>query len=623
MLKDLFFCIKYFLFWLVLFFINRLFFEIWNHAQIFNNSLTEIFKTFLYGIHMDASMAGYICVIPFLLFVISWNIPSVGFRKTFIDVYTYVLIFLTSLFTLIDINIVREWGTKFNYRAIVYFLDSTGDAIASSSSSPVIASFSSIAVLTLIGILLYKVLLKRFHIDHSNRSLIYKIPMSLLVLGLTFLAVRGGWSIAPMNTSKAYFSEKQILNYAAINTDWFLLANVLANQKTKGNPYHYFSEQEMKNMKDSLLVSSTENQINILKNPRPNVILIIMESFTADLVKELGGETGVTPKFSELIQQGLLFNHVYSASDRTDKGIVAAISGFPSQAIRSIIKENDKQGNLPSISQALVQQKYHTSFFYGGDTDFSNFKSYLLSHAYHQIIDVKYFKPAEVTSKWGAYDEVTFQKQINYLNSAKQPFFSTLLTLSNHEPFELPTKGKYGDASVENKFRSTSFYTDGALYHYVEEAKKQSWYANTLFIIVADHGHRLPKSVNEIYNPARYHIPLLFFGGALKEEYKGQRIDKYGSQVDIASTLLNQMDVSDTAFHYSKNLLNPHTKGFAFYSWDNGFGYIDQDKSVSYDPTSKKILFTVPEKLEEAKKKKALADAKALMQSVYTDFLNY
>ena len=349
----------------------------------------------------------------------------------------------------------------------------------------------------------------------------------------------------------------------------------------------------------------------------------MMESFSADLVEDLGGEKGITPKFSELIKEGLLFEHIYSASDRTDKGLVGIISGFPSQAIRSIVKENDKQERLPAISSSLAKNDYYTSFFYGGDTDFSNFKSYLLSHQYQKVIDVKSFDKDEIGSVWGAFDEVSFNKQLKFLNAAKEPFFSTLLTLSNHEPFILPVKGKFGDNTLENQFRSTSFYADDALYNYVNEAKKQPWYANTLFIIIADHGHRLPKSINEIDNPARYHIPLLFFGGALKSEFEGKRVSKYGNQVDLASTLLSQLNISDTAFRYSKNLLSPSVKGFGFYSYDNGFGYIDEDKAVTYDPIGKQVIFTSPKNITPEQKNKALKNAKVLMQSVYKDFENY
>ena len=623
MLKSLSFILKYFLFWMLFFFLNRLVFEIWYADRLANSSLLDISKTFLLGAHMDASMAGYICIIPFLLFFITYLIPNFSFKTYIIKYYTYLLVFLTSLFTLIDVNIYREWGTKFNYKAIEFFLTATGAAMASGSSSPITASIITISLLSIIGVWTYKRLFDKTTYQFAETIFYKKVPFVLIILGITFLAIRGGISVAPMNPSKVYFSEKQILNYSALNTNWFLLANTISNHNSKANPYVYFGESQRKQMIDSLFFDDAKTYPIILKSQKPNIVLIIIESFTADVIQELGGEKGITPKFNELIKEGLLFEHIYSASDRTDKGLVGIISGFPSQAIRSIIKENDKQERLPAISSALAKNGYQTSFFYGGDTDFSNFKSYLLSHQYQKIVDSKSLKTDEIGSSWGAFDEVTFKKQIEHLNTAKQPFFSTLLTLSNHEPFTLPVKGKFGDNTLENKFRSTSFYTDQALYNYINEAKKQIWYANTLFIVIADHGHRLPKNVNEIDNPERYHIPMLFFGGALKREFEGKKVKKYGNQVDLASILLSQLNMPDTAFHYSKNLLNPNVKGFGFYSYDNGFGYVDVDKAVTYDPVGKHVIFTNPKSITRKQKHNALQNAKVLMQSVYKDFENY
>lgn len=608
---------------MLFFFINRLVFEIWYANRLEGTFFLEILKTFVFGAHMDASMTGYICVIPFILFSISFFVHNFSLKLNFVKYYTFLLVLLTSLFTLIDINIYREWGTKFNYRAIDFFLTSTGDALASSSSSPIVASFSTICLLTFIGIWIYKWMFDQSKYEFEKIPTYKKALAIILVFALTFIAIRGGIGVAPMNPSKVYFSEKQVLNFAAINTNWFLLSNTLANQKSKANPYVYFGESQRKQMIDSLFKSDSNEYPLILNTNKPNIVLVIMESFTADVVEELGGEKGITPKFSQLIKEGLLFEHIYSASDRTDKGIVGIISGFPSQAIRSIIKENDKQERLPAISSALANNDYQTSFFYGGDTDFSNFKSYLLSHQYQKIFDLKSFEKKEVGSVWGAFDEVTFKKQMDFLNSSKQPFFSTILTLSNHEPFELPVKGKFGDRSLENKFKSTSFYTDEALYNYINEAKKQTWYAHTLFIIIADHGHRLPKSVNEIDNPARYHIPMLFLGGALKSECEGRKISKYGNQIDLAATLLSQLNISDSAFHYSKNLLNPKVKGFGFYSYDNGFGYVDAEKAVTYDPIGKQVIFSNPKNIARKQKNIAVQNAKVIMQSVYKDFENY
>lgn len=621
MLKSLSFFIKYFLFWVVFFIIVRFFFEIWNFNSLSSLPFTEVLKTFIYGILMDMSMAGYFCAIPFLISIIFWFLNK-SIPKKFINYYTYILLVISAIIGVVDIYIYKEWGTKFNDKAIEFLLDSPGEALASTTSSPILTVLFAIFSIFILGLFSYQLLIKNDTHKLINLKFVPKLIIALLIIALTFLAVRGSIGIAPMNPSKVYFSNHQILNISAINTNWYLISNIISQSKSKGNPYLYFSDKEALAIKNNLY-NNSKDTISILKTSKPNIVLIIMESFTADLVEELGPEKGVTPNFSNLIKEGLLFTNILSASDRTDKGIVAILSGFPSQAIQSIIKQNDKQAKLPAIPVNLKNIGYQTSFFYGGDLNFSNFKSYLMSHSFDKVIDIHNIETQEELSKWGAPDNVAFDEFLKNLKTEKQPFFSTILTLSNHEPFYLKGEYKFGKNTVNNMFRSTSYFTDETLGNFITKAKKHEWYNNTLFIVIADHGHRLPTEQREIYEPGRYHIPLLFFGGALKESYHNKKIDKMGNQIDVAAILLNQLNVSDTAFHYSKNILSPKVKGFAFYAWDNGFGFINSNKqAVSFDPIGKTIIFK--QKTNNIIQEKELEkNAKALMQTIYKDYLNY
>jgi phosphoglycerol transferase MdoB-like AlkP superfamily enzyme len=304
------------------------------------------------------------------------------------------------------------------------------------------------------------------------------------------------------------------------------------------------------------------------------VVIIQLESFTADVIQSLGGEKGDAPNFEDFINNGVLFDSIYAASDRTDKGIVAILSAFPSQASRTMVIDNSKQEHLPAISNSLINYGYHTSYFYGGDANFMNFKAYLLSHNIDGMIDKFSFDEKEMNSKWGAHDDIVLKRNLKYLGQQKEPFFSYIQTLSNHEPFEVPTKPHFPGEDLPNKFRSTAYYTDASLKAYFDDARKQPWYKNTLFILVADHGHRLPLNHSEPYEPRKYRIPLLFFGDAIKPEYRGTHITKLGNQVDIATTLLTQMGLPHKEFKWSKNLLNPYSKEFAFFDWDNGMGFM-------------------------------------------------
>lgn len=275
---------------------------------------------------------------------------------------------------------------------------------------------------------------------------------------------------------------------------------------------------------------------------------------------------------------------------------------------------------IPAISQSLFKHGYHTSFFYGGESEFDNYKAFILSHDYQKLVDKNNFKGDKMRSRWGKYDELVFAKQITDLKQEKQPFFSTLLTLTNHEPYEVPGTSKFGTADNIAKFKSTAYYTDSCINAYLNNAKKESWYKNTLFIFVADHGHLLPKNTNDISVPQRYHIPLLFYGDVIKNEFQGKKFNNIGSQTDIATTLLTQLNIPAKQFVWSKNLLNPYNKSFAFFSWDNGMGFIDNQQCITFDNVGKMILYNnAPGNTTQTSRTVDLA--KAYLQNVYRQFI--
>ncbi|WP_423148253.1 LTA synthase family protein [Rubrolithibacter danxiaensis] len=619
MLKSLFILIRYFLFWLLFFFIDRLVFLLYFTEKLKNVRFGEISKTFLYGLRLDTSMAGYISILPLLMYIFLILVPRVHISALVPKIYTRVLIILFSFISIVNFNIYREWGSKVNFRALDFAFNAPNEAIASSASSPVFSSLLIFFFLVVISLFLEKWIVNYRMV--REKSLIKRIVFSILIPGITFLLIRGGWQLSPVNESMAYFSQNIFLNHAGINTEWSLFRDVLRNKYGHKNPYQYFKTAEAKAITNTLYEKPAAASIEILQTTRPNVVLIIMESFTASVVESLGGEIGVTPRMEELIKDGLLFTNIYASGDRTDKGLVAVLSAFPSQAVRSVIKENNKQEKLPSIAGSLRKKGYATSFYYGGESEFFNMKSYILSHSYEKIIDKHYFDKKDMNSKWGAYDEVVYKKQLAGLKNEQTPFFSTLLTLTNHEPFELPVNAHFKGNSLPDKFRSTAYYADSCLYAYLTNAKKEKWYDNTLFIVVADHGHRLPGEKYDSYHPLRYKIPLLLFGNAIKPEYRGKRIETIGSQTDIAATLLSQLKIDDPSFNWSRNLLNPKAIDFAFFDWDNGFGVVTDKQTVTFDNVGKNIIYR-----KNAEKKSndesILKIGKAYMQTVFEQYLN-
>ncbi|MBC7912974.1 MAG: LTA synthase family protein [Pyrinomonadaceae bacterium] len=618
MTKNLLIILRYFLFWLLFFFLERLVFILWFSTKLKGIAIVEIAKSFVIGLWMDASMAAYICTVPLLVSIILWFIPRIKVSGKILYWYTAVLIVAFSIICAFNFNIYREWGSKINFKALDFAFNSPNEAIASGASSPVLWSLITLIILLIVSFWLARkiILYQRF----TNTNILFKALISILLIGLNFLAIRGGWQLSPINESMAYYSATPLLNHAAINTEWALLRDILNNKSTK-NPYQYYSQQEAAGLVDSMFIKSNGDNIEVLTSKRPNVVLIIMESFTADVVESLGGEKGISPQIEHLAKQGVLFDNIYASGDRTDKGVVAVLNAFPSQATKSIMKMNSKQEKLPSLASAFTDKGYQTSFFYGGESEFFNMKSYLLSHKYTSIIDKKSFDEKDMNSKWGAYDDVVYKKLLQNSRTTQFPFFYTILTLTHHEPFEVPGTAHFKGAELENKFRSTAYYADSCLGAFIHEAKKESWYKNTLFVMVADHGHRLPKNQSEIYHPNRFRIPLLFFGEIIKPEFRGKRISKIGGQTDIAATLLNQFDMRTEQFKWSRDLLNTKTKDFAFFNWDDGFGVVSLSQSISFDNTGKSVLYTKSK--PSVDDERLLRSGKACMQQVFQNYLDY
>ncbi len=620
MLKNVVIALRYFLFWIAFFIIERLVFVFYNAAKMRGISAMEIFRMFVGGLRMDASAAGYICALPLLVFVVLWLGNVKKFPGILIRVYTVFMIVLCSVITVVNFNIYREWGTKINYRVLEFTFGSPGEAMASTKSSPI---FFSLAVLVLL--IASGLLISRYLVNYKlvkDKGFVFKLLVGVLLIGFNFLAIRGGWQLSPMNESMAYFSDKPIYNQAAVNTEWFLLRDILNSKYSNDNPYKYFKPAEARAIVKDLFSMPAGEGTKILTTDKPNVVLVIMESHTGNVVERLGGEKGVSPQMEKLIDGGVFFNNVYAASYRTDKGVIAALSAFPAQGKRSIMKESNKVEKLDALSNTFSRKGYRTSFFYGGESEFFNMRSYLINQGFQKVVDKPDFDQRDMNSKWGAYDGPVYRRMLSDLNAEKQPFFATMLTLTNHEPFELPGKPHFKGDDIENKFRSTAWYADSCLYDFIDKAKHTNWFKNTLFVVVADHGHRLPRKDLEIFDPQHYRIPLLFFGEVIRPEFRGTEISKIGNQVDIAATLLRQLNVDASPYPWSKDLLNAATPEFSFYNWDQGFGFVTKDQIVSFDAGGNRLIY---EKNQNDKQATArdLRWAKACMQTVYQDYIGY
>ncbi len=556
---------------------------------------------------MAASM--YLVALPLLVIIASflgWN--EKWSNSTSKGITLFMLLFCCLLCT-VDIGIYKAWGTKFNAKALAY-LGFLKDVLPMMTDR---ATFFLIPVLVM-EIVFFSWVRSKIVGNYSVEKLNWKrkVGIASLFVGVFIIGARGGTQKLPLNRNQIFVSEHAVLNYGAMNSFWNLAELLTHPIEPTKNPYPFYSDALSLRYCEDFEKAKKDTSVDILTSHRPNIVLVFLESWTADLIGALGGEKNVAPYFDSLSKEGILFSNFYSTGYRTEQGLLAMLSAVPAQPQGSVIYSWGKFDKLPNLFTEMNSLGYSTSFYYGGRLQFDNVEAYLRSAGVKRMVGENDFE-IKKRINWGAYDEEIFALHLKELQSTQAPFFTVLGTISTHEWWDsdVPQKFKNSTDELADKFRNTFSYSDSCLFDYIQKAKKTDWYKNTLFILVADHGCRYPLQRNN-YEMARHHIPMLMLGGALKEEYRATKNVKITSHTDIANTLLGQMNIRSSKFPRSKNIFNPYSPEFAYYAFDNGFGLLTKNKSVIYDHyQNKDILNPVTDSTSE----KLLFYGKAFMQS--------
>jgi phosphoglycerol transferase MdoB-like AlkP superfamily enzyme len=378
-------------------------------------------------------------------------------------------------------------------------------------------------------------------------------------------------------------------------------------------PYTFFTNGKEFKILESLKKEEDIEHIGLKADP--NILIIIWESLTSKITEQYGDNETV-PFLNSLKEESIYFDNFYANGSRSDKGLVSIFSGYYPQAMKSIMKETQKSRNLPSLFEALKKEDYKCSFYYGGDTNFGNMNSYFLESGADEIIDGSYFSSKDKSNKWGAYDHIVLNKLLDDINTENAKFCKALFTITSHEPFEIPTNYKFGNNTEIEKFRSAHHYTDESLRTFFEQAKVQDWWDNTLIIIMADHGHPLPKIEKVNVQSERFKIPMIWTGGALNK--KDTVITKISSQLDFSKSLLSQLKMDNKAFTFSNDIFDSNNDGFAQYIYTNGFGVLSPKGHLVFDMDQNKRIVSEGNKLSIDSLEIV---GKAITQHAFDDYL--
>ncbi len=604
-------------FWIVFFNLTRLIFVLYYLKIILVEKIrfSEVLGVFWHSFKLDLATTCYILVLPFLLLCVQ-SVWSPKWLNRVNKVYSSLLIMVYSLTAAGEMGIYAEWKTKLTYKVVKYF-NHPGEIFNSAETGTFYLLVILFVVISAAGIIAYTKLFYQ-DLEKVRRNYLFTAVFFLVTPGLLFIGLRGGTQQIPINQSQSYYSDHNILNIASVNNAFNLYISVFENLKNfDSDPYLFMDPAEAARVMARIYQTPADSTTSILKTKRPNIVLLILESWSADLVQDLGGEPGISPEFKKLEQNGILFDHIYASGSRSEQGMAAIFGGFPAHPVSSITVQPDKFVKLPSIVKDLMKNGYNTSFYFGGQLIYGNIKSYIIFNGFNKIMEGSDFPKTMPQGKLGIHDEFTLGYMAKEIGTMKQPFFSALFTLSTHSPWDQPFGKplKWGDN--EHEYINAAYYTDHCLGEFFALARTQPWYDNTLFIIVADHSHNSYRNWHP--QSREYHkIPMLFYGNAIREEYRGTVWHKLGNQHDLAATLLGQLDLPAANFRFSKNLFNPSVPEFAYYTTEDGVGWIRNNGYFTYEKKSDYYYWWTDPKLPDSIRK----EGKAYLQTVFSMYMN-
>jgi phosphoglycerol transferase MdoB-like AlkP superfamily enzyme len=606
-------------FWLLVFASTRALFLIYYLylLQAENISFPEAIAGFWYGIPLDIATASYLMVFTLLLSLVYMVFRSNVFL--IIDrIYMAIALIAFFLITTGELGVYDEWRTKLNYKALQY-LKNPAEIYQSISTW----SFFVLVFLLIIQIIVWYYIYRRFFGLSRTTSRFKILPfLTFLILGpgILFIGIRGGIDQIPINQSISFYSRHNILNQAAVNSGNSFMLSMLENFRFReANPFLFMDQEEAWQITRSLHEIQLDTTVSVLKTNRPNIVLILLEGWSADAIESLGGDAGITPHFRNLEKGGILFSNLYASANRSDQGNVSVISGFPATPIASISHVPEKSQKLPSLVRSLKQQGYVSSYYFGGQLIYGGIKSFVMSAGFDDVYEMSNFKEKYPRGKLGIHDEFMYLELIEGLSVMPEPFFSMIFTVSSHPPYDYPNKKLQKFAELENDYLNGVNYSDECLGKFFKKALAQPWYENTLFIIISDHSHGSQKN-RHIFSKEYRKIPLLLFGEVIKDEYKGTQISRISSQTDVAATLLYQLEISSEEFFWSRNLFNPFSREFAYYEAGEAVGWTCPDGYFVYRRELDDYfdMAITPEKQEQV-----IKEGKAYLQTLFQQYLDY
>ena len=587
--------------WMGWLFLARLLFVVSNYHFTADYSSRQISAAFWYGAYIDLSLTGYFTFFLILLLMTSMLSSRNGVR--IIAGWNMILLCIACIAHAVNNVLYKDWGFPLD-DTIFRYISHPGEVRNFIHFHTALKFLANMLILFITGWLMFRKLFRHFIMPGPGQ-----LPVLVIVLALMIIPIRGGLGLSTMRPGTVYFSEKMYLNHVAVNPLWNLMYTTIENDKITDS-YHFFEDSEALATFDRLSGKADETSEFIFKNKNPDILFIILESFSGGLIDFRYKGSFVTPGLNKLVRKSLFYPNTFASGDRTDKGIVSIFSAYPAQPKNSVMTMHEKCEKLPSLLDSSPD--YNSYFYYGGDADFAGMESYLYCTGFQHILDKDAFSAEDFNAKWGVHDHVLFEKFLMDLPHLKRPFITALLTLSSHPPYDIPVPPYWKETGEEALFYNSVRYTDESLVRLIDSLEKTHYWDNLLICIVADHGARYPGNLQN-HSPEKFRIPLLFTGGVIqKHTIQYKKI----AQHDIAYTLAKNMNRETSGFRFSHDIFAPKSHPGIYYAFNNGVGWITESCTEVYSLDLHKDI------IREGNCENQSNNMKAFLQVLMEDFKN-
>ena len=537
------------------------------------------------GFRFDTAVSTYLLALPLLLLVIG---EMTRFRKRwyYAVIHYMLMVFYTVAFfgCAADIPYFCGFFTHIDVAALGW-TDTFGTLVSTIFGEPLYVAYlvAYIALMVgwwLLGRLIYKLTI--YNLPTTDLPYRWSIPAAVLLTGLLFLGMRGTVTRFPLRIGTAYFSSNPFLNQIGINPVFSFFKSVQEAGKDSNRAVNLVTVQEANEVWKEQRGWQAGDSLISRQYDGVNVVVVLMESMSASKTSLYRGDDSYTPHLDSLMQQALTFREAYSAGIHTYNGIYSTLYSQPAILARQIMR-NTPMPYVCGLPQVLGAAGYHSAFFVGYDENYDNMQGFLYQNGFDLVVGEHSYPRNEAESRWGLPDHVLFKHVIEHCDSVSRrgPFFACCMTCRDHSPFYLPDDISFVPRHNEIEEKMTE-YADWSIGQFLQEASQKTWFDNTIFIFVADHGH-FYKPIYDMslkYN----HVPLLFYApGKITPHFD----DRLAMQIDIAPTLLGILGIEAPESMLGVDLMR-YTRPYAYFSADDKIGCVDGELFYLYRANAQK-----------------------------------